>query len=303
MGCNICLEEKISDMKRLALGTAQFGMPYGVANTHGQPTAQQVKSILTHARECGINYLDSAASYGSSESILGDIGVNDFKVTTKLPPLPEELRDIKIWVFEQIESALERLKLSTVYGLLIHKSDDLKGENGKALAIALKEAQSQGIIEKIGVSIYDPSDLIEAYQLLQPDIVQAPLNLIDRRLESSGWLEKLSDQGVEIHVRSVFLQGLLLMQDNRVPQIFKRWSYIWDAWASFLEQTGVCPVQACLAYPLSRPEVHRVVVGIDHLDHLKSLVEAANRKFDSQDLSFMISNDPYLINPSNWKYL
>ena len=157
-----------------------------------------------------------------------------------------------------------------------------------------------GLVKKIGVSIYDPSECEKFMQLTRFDIVQAPLNIVDRRLETSGWLSKLYSEEIEIHTRSVFLQGLLLMPNNRIPKNFYKWSNVWEKWSLELKKNDLSAVEACLLYPLSLPEIEHVIVGVDSADQLNELIKRSKSKHSQIDFSFMISNDQSLINPSNW---
>ncbi len=100
----------------------------------------------------------------------------------------------------------------------------------------LKTIKLNGLVKKIGISIYDPSECEQVMNLARIDIVQAPLNIVDRRLVVSGWLSRLHSEEIEIHTRSVFLQGLLLMPRNKIPKIFDRWFRAWDQWSLELEK-------------------------------------------------------------------
>lgn len=136
------------------------------------------------------------------------------------------------------------------------------------------------------------------------DLIQAPLNLMDRRLKSSGWLAKLHQAGIEIHVRSVFLQGFLLLKQNQLPLKFKKWQKNWDKWHSELKKKKMSAISACLSYPLSLPEVDKVIVGVNSFSQLKEILNISKKlSTNSDDWSFMISNDQMLINPTNWKKL
>lgn len=292
-----------SSPSRLAIGTAQFGMSYGIANGSGQVQRTDVARILSYALAHGIDSLDTAIGYGESEGILGDIGVGQFDVVTKLPPLPTDVVDIKTWVGEQVSGCLDRLKQEHLYGLLLHQSDDLQGAAGSALADELSALKKRGHVVKIGVSIYNPSELESVTKVLDIDLVQAPLNLVDRRLVTSGWLDRLKQIDVEVHTRSAFLQGLLLMNRDRMPKKFERWAGLWDSWADYLEARCVSPLSACLAYSLSHPEVDRVVVGVDSYAQLRELVNEAKQVVFDNDLDFMAKNDEHLINPSHWDSL
>ena len=133
--------------------------------------------------------------------------------------------------------------------------------------------------------------------------MQAPLNIIDRRLVESGWLSRLHSEEIEIHTRSVFLQGLLLMPRNKIPKIFDRWSAVWDQWSLALEKNNLSATEVCLLYPLSLPEIDHIVVGVDNVDQLSNIIEKSKSQQSQIDWSFMISEDQSLINPTNWNIL
>lgn len=290
-------------MSRLALGTVQFGLKYGITNLRGQPSLREAGEILEVAREYGIDLLDSAVVYGISEKVLGHLGVTDFKIVTKLPPIPDGTQNVVKWVELQLRSSLKRLRLDSIYGLLLHRSRDLTGQHGNELALGIQNIKASGLVSKVGVSIYDPSELDETLSRMAVDLVQAPMNLVDRRLEKSGWLRKLHSKGVEVHTRSTFLQGLLIVPREKVPVQFERWSSLWDCWHRELRGNSASAIASCLAYPLSLPEVSRVVVGVDVADQLKSLVMEAQNLPNHQKWPSIVSNDPILINPSNWNQL
>jgi hypothetical protein len=217
--------------------------------------------------------------------------------------MPADVVDIKKWVGDQVSDCLARLKQETLYGLLLHRSHDLQDAAGSILANELSEVKRQGLVEKVGVSIYNPSELESVVKLLELDLIQAPLNLVDRRLATSGWLDRLKQLNVEVHTRSAFLQGLLLMSRGRIPEKFERWAGLWDSWADSLQETGVSPLSACLAYPLSHPQVDRVVVGVDSLAQLQELVHAAQKPLTERNFDFMAIDDEQLSNPSRWSEL
>lgn len=290
-------------MSKLALGTVQFGLNYGIANQSGQVNLSEAKKILEQAAKAQFDLLDTAIAYGDSEEVLGKIGVAEFNVISKLPGLPTNSDDIDSWVEGQVEGSLKRLGVSSLYGLLLHRSENLLGNSGNKLIGALNRVKSGGLVQKVGVSIYGPSELDDVMHLMRIDLVQAPLNIVDRRLETSGWLSRLHKEGVEVHTRSAFLQGLLLMPRNKIPAEFEAWTNLWDSWALELEVKDLSAAAACLSYPLSLPEVVRVVVGVDSVDQLKALIAASQTQLSQHDFSFMTSENQMLINPSSWSAL
>ncbi len=300
MGRNFYFTKK-NDMTRLALGTAQFGNAYGVAN-RGECVSQiEARSIIDNAHQSGINTIDTAIAYGNSEQRLGEIGVNNFKVITKLPEIPLNCDDIFAWIFQNLTASLKRLNLTKLEGLLLHKPSQLFGAQGQEIYDALARVKSEGLVNKIGVSIYSPLELNSIIQTF--DIVQAPLNLIDRRLVTSGWLQRLHKKGVEVHIRSVFLQGLLLMKRGEIPVKFERWSTTWNTWHNSLAQNNLSALTACLQYPLSLPEVDRVIVGVDNAAQLLELVDSHQINIPQHDWESIACDDEELINPSKWNQL
>jgi len=284
---------------RIALGTAQFGLDYGVANSSGRVSYEDVSLIVSKARSHGLRMLDTAVAYGQSEAILGQIGVSEWQVVSKLPEIPDGTEDIQQWVENQVQGSLQRLRIPRLYALLLHRPDQILGSFGKRLINAMKAVKVQGLIEKFGVSVYSPGELEELFRSFDFDVVQAPLNILDRRLLDSGWAKRLQSAGVELHARSVFLQGLLLFRNDERPQKFRRWHEVWAAWDNWLTQNSLTPLEGCLSYVYSMSDVNQIVVGVDKTRHLDEII-AASRVECSSFPDWPKSIDVELVNPSFW---
>lgn len=284
---------------RLAIGTVQFGLPYGIANQSGQVSHEGAKGIIALARLSGIDTLDTAIAYGESESNLGDVGLDGFKVITKLPALPENIVDVNRWVRDQMLASLQRLNVTSVYGVLIHNSQQLLDPKGKDVYQMLGQLKAEGIVQKIGMSIYAPSELESLMNVCQIDLVQAPYSLIDQRLQSSGWIQKLHDLGVELHTRSAFLQGLLLMPVTAIPEKFKHWLPLFNTWHSWLRDNNTSAVQACIGFVQAHPQIAKVVVGVETIQQLEQLIQA-EKETPNTEYPNINCFDEDLINPSNW---
>lgn len=289
-------------VNRLALGTVQFGLPYGIANSRGKVTQAEAAAMLGLAFKSGIHYLDTAIAYGDSEACLGAIGIDDFRIITKLPSVPEGCSDIFKWAQDQLSASLVRLGLKATYGLILHRPDQLLGRDGAILYRALHRLKDAGKTDTIGISIYSPDELDALNKSYKFDLVQAPFSLLDKRLHSSGWLHRLKDSGVEIHTRSTFLQGLLLMNRAALPGKFARWSSIFDEWHNWLSCQNVPALEAALSFPLSFPEIDRVVVGADNIGQLSEIIRASNYHGICSLPNFE-ALDENLINPSRWSNL
>ena len=180
MGGNISAVEKstVLNKSRLALGTVQFGLDYGVANSVGPVTLENARNIIRLAELNGVDTLDTAIAYGSSEATLGQVGVEGWRIITKLPALPVDCRGIAAWVTAQIEQSMSRLGVRQLQGVLLHRPDDLLGENGSSLVTALQGLKAEGLTRQIGVSVYAPEQLEKLTAIMALDLVQAPLNLL-----------------------------------------------------------------------------------------------------------------------------
>jgi aryl-alcohol dehydrogenase-like predicted oxidoreductase len=164
--------------------------------------------------------------------------------------------------------------------------------------LALK---TRGLVEKVGISVYEPTEIAAAREAIDLDIVQAPFSVFDRRMLSSGWLDMLAATGVEIHVRSVFLQGLLLMPNQERPSYFSRWNGLWAAWHAWLSEVGLTPLQVCLRYAASFPEISKIVVGVDRCSQLTQVLDALDGPAPAVPPSLQ-ATDPDLLNPTRWKF-
>jgi aryl-alcohol dehydrogenase-like predicted oxidoreductase len=289
-------------MSKIALGTAQFGLPYGISNTHGQVDRTEMDNIWQVARGANITMLDTAIAYGNSEENIGATESAGFDIVTKLPPLPSAETLVTQWVYSQVENSLTKLKRKSVYGLLLHNPADLLTSNGDELLGALVNLKQEGLIEKFGISIYSPTELDSLFSQIpnfMPDIVQTPLNVIDQLIASSGWLTRLSEMNVEIHIRSVFLQGLLLQQSHERSMSFSRWSSVFAQFDSWSSAQQLSPLAACIGHVLSYPEVSRVIIGVTSANELKQIIAASSGDHVRAPQSLQVM-DVDLTQPMNW---
>ncbi len=298
---NLKMSLDLKASKNLAIGTALFGMDYGV-NKAKRTEADEVRRILDFASERGIDTLDTAAAYGESEATLGRVSVQNWKVISKLGAVPAGCAAIEDWIEGQIRTSLRNLQVPKLHGILLHVPGQLLETFGDKIYEALAAAKQNGLAEKIGITIYDPSELDAVCSRYRFDLVQAPFNPLDRRLIESGWMRRLYDSGIELHCRSIFLQGLLLMKCSDRPQKFRRWSHLWSVWDQWLQQNHLTPLVACLRYALAFPEISKVFIGVESLKQLEEIYTAVPGGLPAFPSAFQ-SQDLDLLNPSKWSSL
>jgi aryl-alcohol dehydrogenase-like predicted oxidoreductase len=286
-------------MPKIAIGTANFGMQYGVANSQGKLSKNSVAEILGLAKSLGVTCLDTANAYGESQKVLGEFGVRDWRVVSKISSIPRDCEDVRSFVRAEIDLILTSLNLSEFDTVLVHNPKDLMGNVSEIVYEELQKAKSRGQVEKIGVSIYDPSDLESITSRFQLDVVQAPINVFDSRLQESGWLDRLVSMGVEVHARSVFLQGVLLSAIAQSNDFFKPWKTTFERWNRFAESSGTSAMMNCIKHVNSYDKVTFAVVGVDSAQNLSEVFDAftARPQRINED-NFGV--DSQLINPARW---
>lgn len=289
-------------ISKVALGTVQFGIPYGISNTTGQVSSSEVNKILNIAKAECIHTLDTAIAYGSSETVLGEHNLEGFDIITKLPFIPEDVSDIAGWVEDQITGSLNRLKTSKVNAVLLHRPEQLHSETGAKIYTALTSLKHRGLTERIGISIYSPNEFLDLSKEFYFDLIQAPFNVLDTRLQDSGVFDVLKSQGTYLHVRSIFLQGLLLMDKEQRPNKFNHWSQLWTKWDEWLLGNKLTPLEACIRHALSMPQIEKVVVGVDSANQLQEIVTAADGNLPTIP-SDIFCADEKLLSPHLWNQL
>lgn len=287
---------------KIALGTVQFGLPYGISNKNGQVSSSEVGKILDLAQAKGVHTLDTAIAYGSSEKVLGEHNLGSFDIVTKLPSIPEDILDITGWVEEQMTSSLNRLKTSKVNAVLLHRPEQLHSEIGAKIYAALNSLKSGGLTERIGISTYSPNEFINLSRNFHFDLIQVPFNVLDTRLQDSDAFDALTAQDTSLHVRSIFLQGLLLMEKKERSSKFNQWSRLWTKWEEWLKENNLTPLEACIRHALSMPQIEKVVVGVDSANQLQEIITAAEGNLPMLPSS-LFCHDEKLLSPHLWSQL
>ena len=284
-------------MNRIILGGAQLGLPYGVLGTGEKLKSVEVKDLLNSAESIGIQTIDTAIAYGTSESVIGEYSNSRFKIITKLPPLPNDIDDVSGWVRQQIDGSLARLQTKHIDALLLHHPQDLTGEFGVKLNKVIGELLSEGVIKRFGVSIYSPDELTTIVGHFPIDIVQTPFNVFDQRI--SPWLETLGRNGIEVHARSVFLQGLLISPAKARPERFRKWEAQFKHFDNWVSELSMSAISVCLGVALNQPGISHLVVGALSSSQLLEIAAQIPNDFPhrSEDMQ---SNDPALIDPRVW---
>lgn len=289
---------------KIGLGTVQFGLDYGISNAAGRVPVEEVRAILARAAAAGLRVLDTAAAYGASESVLGETlpATHGFDVVTKLPRLPSGLSDAEVtdWVRTRFAESLQRLRCAAVHGLLMHSGQDLLSPQGQALFTAMRALQAEGRVRLVGASVYDGAEidaLLERYDL---DLVQLPINLLDHRLIEGGQLRRLRQRGVEIHARSLLLQGLLVMPPEQLGPHFAPALPALRRLRELARSRGLTPLALAVAFVNAVPEIDCAVFGVTSAEQLQEILDAASLPSQPDWYAGCRVNDESILNPARW---
>jgi aryl-alcohol dehydrogenase-like predicted oxidoreductase len=290
-------------MSKLCIGTAQWGSKYGISNLTGQTGILEARKILFEASAANVNSIDTADSYGIAQDIIGDLGAGTtFQVIAKFTAPRNANADFYSATYETIKKSMQRMRCDRIYGLLAHSPSELLGLNGQKLWNAMEKAKAEGHVEKLGVSVYTPEELNKIRLLYPLELVQVPLNIFDQRFLQCDYLERLSANGVEVHVRSVFLQGLLLMPTTDLSNYFSSVRIPHREFNEMLKAEGWSPLEGVLGFCLAQKGVSRVVIGCQSISQFKEIIEAQKRVcgYNFKELKKFNCVDENIILPTRW---
>lgn len=293
---------------KLVLGAVQFGLKYGAFNEVGKPNFDEVKSILQLAVDAGVGLIDTAPSYGNSEKLIGQSGfANKFEIITKTPQIQNQ--NVGKFELEKLQNAVyascKNLGKEKLYSVLIHAPGDLKKPGGFRLIEKLKGLRDESKIKKIGVSVYDSDQIDFVLDNFDVDLIQVPISVFDQRLSNGNYLKEIKIRNIEIHARSVFLQGLLLSPSERIADYFNP---LKDSIIKFHDRAaklGLSPASLALCFVDSLEFVDKIIIGVNSSHQLAELLaaysEIQNVKLEMDVFSDLFVSDEKFLNPSLWQ--
>jgi aryl-alcohol dehydrogenase-like predicted oxidoreductase len=285
-------------LRRLGLGTVQFGQAYGISNTRGRVPPDDVAAILHLAASAGVGTLDTAAGYGDAEDVLGRLAglTQPFRIVTKTIALKNGL-DAIIARARQSVATLDRKQVDL---LLVHAAADLIGDGGDELWSSLLALRDEGLFGGIGISAYVADDPLMLARRFRPAAMQVPLSILDQRLIQSGALAQIKSLGVEIHARSLFLQGLLFLPEDKLPPKLMSAAAQLNEVRAKIRAAKTSPLAAALSFALNRPEIDVALVGVTSPTELEEILTAAAKPPPELDWASCALDDELVLTPSRW---
>lgn len=296
----------MKSIHNLVLGTAQLGLPYGIANQTGQPDQNIATAIIHEAWKNGIREFDTAQAYGNSEQVLGkalgELGISsEAKIITKFDPGLDHL-NAKI-MSRALHRSLQQLGVSSLFGIILHREEMLSLWD-KGLAEVIYNLVSSGKVKKIGASVYTPDRAIEALSADGIDIVQLPTNILDRRFESARAFQLADKKKKQIYIRSVFLQGLLLMEPDEIPAKMAFCRPVLEKLESLSNNFGLSRQEIALGYIKSEMPNAYVIFGAETPEQVRENLMVWKKEIPkslcNQVRTIFANVNEQIINPVLW---
>ena len=288
-------------ISKLILGTVQFGLDYGINNTIGKPSKQNIKLILDTAYNNGINLLDTAEAYGDSQKRIGEYhnnSTNKFNVITKFN---SKAKEFSLSIIDRVYDNLKILDVDKLYCYMFHSFDDFENYFKKYRKDLLL-LKKHGIIDNIGVSVYTNNELKSVLKFDEISLVQLPFNLLDNDNKRGSILKKAKVKGIEIHTRSVFLQGLFFKKTSELGDRIKPLEPYLRSLNDLCDKDYKINDLA-LNYVCNKKNIDRVLIGVDNVYQLKANIVSEKRNIQKEIFKKIEAIDVKeieLLNPSNW---
>ncbi len=287
----------MSPLAKLGLAAAQFGLDCATTARGRTPVAEACE-ILAIAARAGLPAIDTASVYGNAEQRLGEALPRPLPFSLIIPTARADRGPD--FVEAEARASLRRLGVEQAYAIVVPMVADLFGPHGEAVWTRLKMLRDQGLFAKVGVAVHASDDPVSVVRRLKPDLVQAPASLLDQRLLVDGALSRIAGQGIEVHLRSIFLNGLLFLPPDRVPAQLKGAAGRLSRVRRMIAEGRSDPLQAALGFALSRPEASAVLVGVTSAAELSAVIAAAGSPPPDLDWDDMAIDDPVALDPSRW---
>jgi aryl-alcohol dehydrogenase-like predicted oxidoreductase len=298
MGISTPVERVLSvSLCKLGLGSGQFRFEGGAA-VRGRSAETEIGDILAIAARSGLGVFDAATASAQGESVLGARMPKPcpFRVIVKTGRIDRGADHVEA----ELRASLRRLGLASADAVVVQVAGDLWGAQGAEVWARLQDLRDEGLFHRLGVSVFASDDPIGLFQRFAPDIIQAPASLLDQRLLVDGTLARLADKGVEVQIRSIFLQGLLFLPPDRVPGPLKGAASRLSRVRRMIAEGRSDPLQAALGFALSRPEASAVIVGVTSAPELQAIVAAAMSPPPDLDWDEMALDDASALDADRW---
>lgn len=268
----------MQNTSKIVLGTVRFSGVYGVNNNNKILNLSDVREIIKFSRNAKIKVLDTAIDYKKTNKLLGKISLKNFAITSKLPKIQTKTKNIDLHITKIVMRHLKILKIKKLYALYLHHPDEILKKNGKEIILALIKLKKKKLINKIGFSIYSTYQLKKLLNIFKPDIIQFPLSVLDTRFKKGALLKNLYKKKIELHARSIFLQGALLSNYRNLKKklLFPKQTY--KKWQNWVNKKKINRIRGSLSILHNTHPKMKIVIGVETKKQLKEIIQEINKK-------------------------
>lgn len=288
---------------KIIIGTAQFGLSYGINNKIGKPDTETVKQILDYAIDHGISFLDTAEAYGDSHEVIGRYHKSSLKKYNVITKFSLARKDLPINLIDRVYKDLDVMNVSSLYAYMFHSFKDFRSYS-KFYKEELIKLKKEGYIKKIGVSLYTNQEVAEVLDSDIVDLIQLPFNLLDNNNQRSSVLEMIKGKEMEIHTRSTFLQGLFFKSEKELSMRLKPMIKYIKQVGMIANKNNISLNDLALSYVFGQKIIDKVLIGVDSLEQLKENYQSLKISLSDdmiEEIDQINVKEVELLNPNNWK--
>ena len=293
---------KIRD--KLCIGTVQLGQSYGPQKNKKILSLSELSKFISFLKKNKIKHLDTALNYNFDKRIKRiNISLKEFDIITKIPSPKKFKLNYKKKILSQIKKMQINLKIESFYAILLHDSKNLKKDDYLNFLSLMKLLKKMRLTKYYGISIYTQKEFYNFRKYGKPDIVQGQLNIFDQSLIARNFLKKLNKEGIKFHARSIFLQGLLTIKQNKLKKYFKKWNKIITEWNNFCKKKGFTTLEVATSYVFNNTFVDKLIIGFQRKEELKEFL-TIKKKLNTNYLNFKPKinlKNSNLLKPYKWK--
>ena len=278
---------------KLIVGTGNFNKEYILSKNNIKNNFK--KNLIRKVCCLREAIIDTAPAYSSAEYLIGKHSSKNLKVITKLAKLKKKTKDSFRFLLNKINKSLNKLKQKSIHGIMLHSSNDFL-EHKRIFIKLIALLKIRKYAKKFGVSIYETNELYKVIKFWIPDFIQVPYNVLNREIESKKFLKLIAKHKIEIHVRSIFLKGLLSKKNIRFKKL-SQWNKYFHKWFEWCEKNNIKPYEACFLFADNNSNINKIVVSFDNVKQFEEILKIRKRKLKFPNLRV---KDKYFLNPSVW---
>ena len=288
---------------KLCIGTVQLGQSYGPQKNKKLLALNELSKFVSYLKKNKIKYLDTASIYNFDKRIRDtNISLKDFKIITKIQSPKKIKSNYKEKTIILMKQMLSNLRINSFYAVLLHDTKKLKKDDYLEFLSLARLLKKMKLIKYYGISIYSQNEFYNFRKYGKPKIVQGQLNVFDQSMLKRNFLKKLKKDGIKFHARSIFLQGLLTTNNNKLRSYFKKWKNVFFEWNTFCRNLGFSNLTVATNFVLNNSLVDKIVVGFQNKNELKEFL-FIKKVLKTDDINFKLKknlNNSNLVKPFNW---